>query len=76
MYNMTNTKDINNIKQLILWKIKALLIVRQCMIRRYQNRREGYRLIDIMQIDNNIKKMAESYDEVLAQAAAMSFKWR
>lgn len=74
MYNMTNTKDINNIKQLILWKIKALLIVRQCMIRRYQNHREGYRLIDIMQIDNNIKKkMAESYDEVLAQAAAMSF---
>ena len=56
MYNMTNTKDINNIKQLILWKIKALLIVRQCMIRRYQNHREGYRLVDIMQIDNNIKK--------------------
>ena len=53
---MTNTKDINNIKQLILWKIKALLIVRQCMIRRYQKHREGYRLIDIMQIDNNIKK--------------------
>ncbi len=73
MYNMTNTKDINNIKQLILWKIKALLIVRQCMIRRYQNHREGYRLVDIMQIDNNIKKMAESYDEVMAQAASMSF---
>lgn len=73
MYNMTNTKDINNIKQLILWKIKALLIVRQCMIRRYQNHREGYRLVDIMQIDNNIKKMAESYDEVLVQAASMSF---
>lgn len=73
MYNMTNTKDVNNIKQVILWKIKALLIVRQCMIRRYQNHRKGYRLIDIMQIDNNIKKMAESYDEVLAQAAAMSF---
>lgn len=73
MYNMTNTKDINNIKQLILRKIKALLIVRQCMIRRYQNHREGYRLVDIMQIDNNIKKMAESYDEVMAQAASMSF---
>ena len=73
MYNMTNTKDVNNIKQPILWKIKALLIVRQCMIRRYQNHREGYRLVDIMQIDNNIKKMAESYDEVMAQAASMSF---
>lgn len=73
MYNMTNTKDINNIKQLILWKIKGLLIIRKRMVINYQNHREGYPLNIIKECDKDIYTLVKKYDEILASAAALTF---